>query len=130
MGRISIAAFKPKDPLPIQKADAAPILPLTPKPVPFRGYYFMALEHDKAFFPPENYRQGADRSGLIDHNFSRFAYCAYPAVYDWRHQLTFIINEELTLYSIDNGGKSIAKWPSKSQLTERFSAFGLYQPPE
>ena len=65
-----------------------------------------------------------DKSGRKVHNLTRFAFCAYPAEYDWRHKLTFIINQEqpdYNLYSIDNGGKPITEWPTDEELTEQFT---------
>ena len=83
------------------------------------------LSSDTIALPPENYKQDTDKSGLIVHHLSRFAFCAYPAKYDWRHKLTFILNQDGITYTIDNGGKPIAAWPTDEELAERFTKVEL-----
>lgn len=101
-------------------ADVAPMDPLEPQPVPFHGYYFVALERDNSTQPPEDYRLMADESGLKVYHPSRFAFCAYPANSNWRHGLTYIINQEGVVYSIDNDGKPVTEWPTNEELTGKF----------
>ena len=108
---------------PFIRADAAPWKPQGFKPVPFQGYYFVALKRDKSSKPAVDYQEDTDKSGRKVHHLSRFGFCAYPARYDWRHRLTFIINEDSVGYSIDNGGKPLTEWPLKGELAEHFTAW-------
>ena len=59
------------------------------------------------------------------HHPSRFAFCAYPSAYDWRHRKTHIINEEGAIYSVDNGGMPITEWPTEWDLAENFDVADL-----
>ena len=115
----------PNASFPIHGADAAPLRLLTPSPTPFRGYLFVALKRDMSSVPPENYLQDTDKSDRKVHHLSRFAFCAYPAQYDWRHRKTFIVNQDNVVYAVDNGGKPITEWPSETELAERFIAEGF-----
>jgi hypothetical protein len=54
----------------LAEADAKPLTPLCPKPVPYHGYYFMALEGDAS----ESYR----RDGKPRHP-EKYGFIAYPA---------------------------------------------------
>ena len=51
-------------------------------------------------------------------------YCAYPIKYDWRHRQTFICTEK-QIFSVDNGGKPIFKWPSDAELAESYTQYQL-----
>ena len=119
----------------LAEADAAPLKPITPQPVPFHGYLFQTVDREN---PPEpttvvryySYSGNMERKMLY---FSHQAFCAFPAVYDWRHRMTFIINEDYTIYAIDNGGKPVTAWPTEKDLAERFTnlaevARQLYNP--
>ena len=86
----------------LAEADAVPLNPISPQPVAFHGYFFLAME-------------GNNRS-----------FCAYPAEYDWRHKHTFIIKSFKVIYSIDNGGKPISEWPMANERAERFSVAWEY----
>ena len=104
---------------PLAKADAAPLSPLVPKPAPYHGYYFVAVKRDGSIHPPQAYGIKTDESGRKVLNPSRFAICAYPAEYGWRHRLTFVINERFFVTAFDNGGTPIIEWPSRNELTEQ-----------
>ena len=104
----------------LAEADAAPLNLRVTQPVPFHGYYFVALRRDDSNEDSIEYRQDTDKSGAKVHNFIRFGFCAYPAKYDWRHQRTFIINEHKWVFSVDNGGKPLTVWPPDSEIEERF----------
>ena len=105
----------------LAEADAAPLTPLIPKPVPFHGYYFLALEREYTDFPPEAYPQDASKSDRKVLNLDGFAICAYPAEYDLRHRRTFIVDQDWIVYSVNNGGKPVTEWPTDAELAERFS---------
>lgn len=63
----------------IAEADAAPLRPLVPKPVPYKGYLFMAMEGDDNDSPPVNYRQETDKTSGKVHNLYSFGFCAFTA---------------------------------------------------
>ena len=111
-------AIDPEEP--ILKADAAPLVATEEEPTPLNGYYFAVLERDNSCTPPQTYQQDTDGSGRMVSNVDRSGFCAYPATYNWRHHLTFILNEDGLIYCTDNGGKRISEWPTQIELTERF----------
>ena len=96
--------------------DSAPLN----SPVPIEGYYLVPLKRDRSVDTPEDYRRTPDTTGRKTLHPSRFGFCAYPAQYDWRHRLTFIINQERFVYAIDNGGKPVTEWPSDEDFLELF----------
>ena len=106
----------------IAGADTAPLNALVSKPVPFHGYYFVALDRDHSIVPPEDYRQDTDKSGRKVHNLSNYGICAYPAEYTWRHRRTFIFDAAHGMCSVNNGGliqadqRMAGRW---SQTTQR-----------
>ena len=72
-------------------ADCAPVQAIVPTPIPYKGYFFIAMDDFK-----EN------RNG--------FSFCAYPEVYGVTGKLTFCVNLNDTI-NVDNGGKPILTWP-------------------
>ena len=108
----------------LSEADVAPLAPLPHDPVPYHGYFFLALDRDNSTIPPEEYRKVEDKSGRKVLNHDRFGFCAFPSEYDWRHRLTFIVNEDDVVYGIDNGGKPVTEWPPDEELAERFIKTG------
>jgi hypothetical protein len=63
----------------IAEADVRPITPLVPKPIPRRGFFFVALDADRRENPPEPYRQDTDKKSGKVHNLRGFGFCAFPA---------------------------------------------------
>lgn len=63
----------------LAEADAAPLVPLVPQPIPYHGYYFKALVADDSVTPAAAYRQDTDKKSGAVHNLDRFAFVAYPA---------------------------------------------------
>lgn len=63
----------------IAEADLRPINPLVPKPVPFHGYYFIAMDGDDSDGPSINYRQETDKTSGKVHHLSSFGFCAFTA---------------------------------------------------
>ena len=112
------------DPVDIQRdlanADAAPLTPLVPNPVPYHGYYFISIKHDNSRNPSKDYGQVKDTSGRRVLSLSQFAFCAYPVKYNWGYKLTFIINQDSEIYAVDNGGKPVTVWPTDKELAERY----------
>ena len=76
----------------VAEADAAPLKALVDEPVPYHGYYFVALERDlyvAGAYPGNEYYKGdTDNSGLKVHNPRRFGFCAYPAHDGWTGRWT------------------------------------------
>jgi hypothetical protein len=102
----------------VAEADAAPLKALVPVPVPYHGYFFIALiEDDSLKGSAESiFRQdtgGSPPMGKV-HNTSKFGFCAYPAEYGVTGKFTFLINENNTVFKLDNGGKPAMAWPDDS----------------
>jgi hypothetical protein len=94
-------------------ADAAPLKPPAGNPVPYHGYYLIAVERDESdcIFPSEDYKQATDGKMGKVHNTSRFAFCAYPANYGKSGRQTFVISENNTPWKIDSAGKPLLRIP-------------------
>jgi len=99
----------------IAEADARPLKPLGPGPVPHHGYFFIALEEDDAMEGSERlYKQdtgGKPPMGKV-HNASKFGFCAYPAEYGVTGKFTYLINENNTVFRRDIGGKPTTHFPT------------------
>ncbi len=95
----------------IAEADAAPLRPLVPKPVPKAGYFFAALRVDRSTGTPVPYQVDTDESGRKVRSTSIFGFCAYPARYGVTGRSTFIINENNTVFRLDTQGKPPTEWP-------------------
>ena len=112
----------------VAHADAAPLHPLVATPVPIVGYLFVAMKRTNqsdafgAKFPVKT-----DVTGNTDHHLNTWAFCAYPAEYDWRHKHTYIFNEKAKIYRIDNCGEPVTEWPPGKQLTERWEKFDWFK---
>jgi hypothetical protein len=76
----------------------------------FNGYYYSALATDQ---DGEPYGQDPDKDGNPWTNNSRFAVCAYPAVYGATGRMTFLINEAGKTFKTDTGGQTVEAWPGK-----------------
>ena len=97
----------------VAEADIAPLTPLVPQPVPWNGYYFVALSKGPdSYHEMHDYQTDTDNSGRKVHSKRRFGFCAYPAEYGLTGNFTFIINEENTVFRIDNGGKPLKDYPT------------------
>ncbi len=66
---------------------------------PKSGYYFQAMELDENGEPYNQEEVGETRIKAT--NKTRFGFVAYPAEYGKTGRLTFIVNEQGTVYSID-----------------------------
>jgi hypothetical protein len=105
----------------IAEADAAPLVPLVPQPIPYHGYYFKALVADDSVSPPIVYRQVTDKKSGAVHNPDRFGFVAYPAGGLSPPKFMWIINENNT----DFGGRTTVpvpdNWPADQQLKNSWS---------
>jgi hypothetical protein len=88
----------------VAEADAFPLHPLAPRPVPYHGYYFVSLNIDEN---GDFYKQDTDGKAGKVHNRSKFSYCAYPADVGRTGRMCYLINEANTVWTIDAGGKPI-----------------------
>lgn len=101
------------------EADAAPAVPLD-KEGEIHGVKFASLGAGK---PKSGYRYAAvkqhvsgDKTIPYDdgkgRNAAEFAVCAYPAEYGVTGTMTFIINENATVFQKDTEGKAPEAWPA------------------
>lgn len=100
----------------IAAADAAPLVPGIAKPMPWRGYYFVAMRLDDQGLPYRQDTQGAGTKGAKDRNHAKFAFSAYPAVYGSSGRHTFNVNEGNTIFKEDLQGKPRTVWPRDEEL--------------
>ena len=70
------------------------------------GYWFAAVEKYEDKGVPVKYNEGNGR------NPSRFAMCAYPAEYEKTGKLTFLIDENNTVFRKDTAGKPVVLLPT------------------
>ena len=100
----------------VAEADAAPEKGLVKEPVPYHGYYFIALKNYHGLSGELlEYRSDTDDSGRRVHNNSRFGFCAYPVEFGVTGNVTFIINEGNTIFKAEQPGP-IIKYPSDDEL--------------
>jgi hypothetical protein len=99
----------------IAEADARPLKPLVPAPVPYHGYYFLAMDEDDGLRgdPERLYKQDTDGNPFMGkvHNTSKFGFCAYPAQYGVTGRFTYIVNENNTIFRINLGGQAMPHFP-------------------
>lgn len=103
-------------PLKVAEADAAPIPPggagglISPLPEGFHprqpreGYFFQAMTEDSE----ERLQQVTDEKSGPVHHTSKFAFCAFP---EKPGRVTFIVNEDNTVWKKDTQGKPVTRWP-------------------
>ncbi len=96
----------------VAEADARPRVPLVSKPIPYHGYYFVAMETDNSEDQDETLRQYTDKKSGKVHHPAKFAFCAYPAEFGVTGRNTFIVNEGNTILWRHTGGDPVIQWPS------------------
>ena len=99
----------------IAEADAAPLKPLVPTPVPYRGYLFRALDEveflqgtDERFYKVDT--GGKPPMGKV-HNMSKFGFVAFPIDYPRTGRTTFLIDENYGIVRIEADGQALTTWP-------------------
>jgi len=110
-------------PFEVAAADLRPLHPVVKTPVPYRGYYFMALERDDS--DGEDYRQDTDgRSGAVHHR-SRFGFIVFPAG-PGPIPYAYILNENNSMFRkrLEPGRKLPTAWPSDPELKNFWSRAG------
>lgn len=106
-------------------ADAAPRVGPCADPVPYHGYYFIALDWDDSVTPRELYAQDTDGKSGKTRNLRRFGYCAYPADPGVSGNAVYIINENNSLFRIRDFKGAVPKWwPGDDELRMRWSRGG------
>jgi hypothetical protein len=86
---------------------------------PYRGYLFRAMEMDeegKPYRKPDPFRPGLKPA----RNITKFAFCAYPAVYGRTGRHTFIINEGNTILTTDAEGQPVLRFPTDPELRQSY----------
>ena len=80
----------------LAEADANPINPLVPTPIPKDGHLYRALVLDETDPTPEPYAQDTDgKSGKVHHR-TKFGFCVYPADMGATGRYIWIVNENNT----------------------------------
>jgi hypothetical protein len=98
----------------LAEADAAPLAPLVPVPVPYRGYYFKALVADGE--DGFAYRQNTDpKSGAV-HNLERFGFVAFPTGGLAAGRRIQVVNENNTVFKTPSTNPIPTAWPSDNQI--------------
>lgn len=101
----------------VAEADAAPLKPLVPAPVPFKGYLFRALEADLGATDPKDqlYKQdtgGKPPMGRVHHT-GKFGFIAFPARFGTTGKYSFINNENNTVFRQEEDWSTVREWDSE-----------------
>jgi hypothetical protein len=96
----------------VAEADLRPLVPLVRKPVPYHGYYIIAMVTDESETPIEELRQETDKKSGKVHHRTKFGFCAYPVEYGVTGRNTFIVNENNTVFWRHTYGDPMDHWPS------------------
>jgi hypothetical protein len=98
----------------LAEADAAPLKPLVPAPVPYHGYLFVAMDWDDTGDKPEALKQDTDGTGAVRHR-EKAAWCAYPSVPgrtgNWTYFYAIGMDGECCLLGTYNEGRLVRRWP-------------------
>jgi hypothetical protein len=85
----------------VAEADVAPLSPLVSKPVPYHGYYFMALEGDDGHVNTD-FSNKMDTGGNVQmgkvHHLNRYSFCAFPEIQGVTGRRIYIVNENRTVF--------------------------------
>jgi hypothetical protein len=108
----------------LAEADLKPLNPLVPKPIPYHGYYFMALDRDESESPPEPYRQDTDKKSGKVHHARKFGFCAIPAEYKVTGRGFFIVNENNTVRFKYTYTEGVDSWPSDEDMRHEWAIGG------
>ncbi len=103
----------------LAEADAAPLTPLVPEPVPYKGYLFKALILDRSETPPVAYQQETDkRSGNVHHPM-KFGFVAFPA--DPKERRCMVVNENNTVFPTTAFDAPPMDFPDDNNLKSYYS---------
>jgi hypothetical protein len=105
----------------LAEADIAPLVPLVPQPVPYKGHYFRALIADHSETPPVVYRQETDKTSGKVHHLYRFGFLAYPAEPGVSGNYMYMINENNSVFRAVDSLPHPDSWPSLEELQSHWS---------
>ena len=100
----------------LAEADASPITPLCAKPVPYEGYYFVALQGDASVAPPESYRRDTDKKSGDVHHPEKYGFLAYPANPGRSGKYYYMINERNCVWRAPLEAPLPTHWPPDAEL--------------
>jgi hypothetical protein len=109
-----------KIPKELAEADASPLHPLVPKPIPYKGYLFKALLSDCSETPPVSYRQETDTVSGKVHNLTRFGFVAFPADSLGEGYRLYIVNENNTIFPRIYTSTIPSDWPTDDDLKKYY----------
>ena len=104
----------------LAEADAAPLISMTPRPVPYHGHYFIALEADHSARPPVSYRVDTDKKSGPVHHLDRFGFLAYPAEPGVTGNYYFMINQDNTVIRAPLDAPLLKYWPSDAEFKQHW----------
>jgi hypothetical protein len=100
----------------VAEADLRPIHPLVPQPIPFHGYYFLAMKRDESESPPEDLQIDTDKNSGKVHHLTKFGFCAFPEKFGVTGKWSFIVNQNNTVFFERHNGDFLDYWPSDEEL--------------
>lgn len=104
----------------LAEADVNPLTPLCPRPVPYRGHYFVALQVDYSTRPPVRYGQDTDQKSGKVHHLERFGFLAYPAERGVTGNYYFMINENNTVVRASATLPLPKDWPTDAEFQQHW----------
>jgi len=106
----------------VAEADARPLTPFSGRPIPYCGYFFVAMDDVASSDSHHELRMDTDnKSGKVHHR-SRFAFCAYPAQNSGNRSFVWIVSEDQQIWmSSRYGAIPVLTWPSHKDLRENWS---------
>lgn len=107
----------------LAEADAEPLVPLVPKPVPYKGYLFRVLISDDSDPSAGPYRQDTDRMSGKVHHLRKFAFVGFPAEPGVTGRYIFIVNENNIAPRHDAAYPVPRNWPSNDEFKQWAKAF-------
>lgn len=99
----------------LAEADSEPLVPLVPRPVPYKGYYFRALVADNSDRFAGPYRQETDRKSGKVHHLTKFGFIAFPAEPGVTGKYMWIVNENNSTPRHDMSIPVPRDWPSDEE---------------
>ncbi len=100
----------------IAEADARPIAPLVPVPIPKDGYFVVALEMDEGESPPDPLKQETDKKSGKVHNLKKWAICMYPAEPNITGKYIYIISSMHSRFRTYATRPPPRNWPNDVDL--------------
>lgn len=95
----------------LAEADVDPLVPLVPKPIPYKGYFYRALDKDDSD-DSEPYPQDTDRQSGKVHHLRKFGFVAFPAEPGATGKYMWIVNENNSAFRHDLSIPVPRNWPA------------------